>query len=98
MARILPDGWKALHLSGGARREIETLVQFEAGLPDEYTVDHSVHWTRLRQGFSVFGEMDFVVVSPSGRAAAIEQKAGALEETDDGLTKTYSGNSKNVAI
>jgi hypothetical protein len=98
MARILPDGWKALHLSGGARREIETLAQLEAALPDDYTVYHSVHWTRLRQGFSVFGEMDFVVVSPSGRVAAIEQKAGALEETDDGLTKTYSGKSKNVAV
>ncbi|CAD6559596.1 hypothetical protein LMG27952_06909 [Paraburkholderia hiiakae] len=97
MARILPDGWKALRATGGAAREIETLEQLETGLPDGYTVYHSVHWTRLANGFSVFGELDFVVVSPSGRIMAIEQKAGSLEETAEGLAKTYSGKPKSVA-
>lgn len=97
MARILPDGWRALHATGGAAREIETLAQLETGLPDGYTVYHSVHWTRLAKGVSVFGELDFVVVSPAGRVMAIEQKAGSLEETASGLMKTYSGKPKSVA-
>jgi len=97
MACILPDGWKTLRAVGGAAREIETLEQLETGLPNGYTVYHSVHWTRIAKGFSVFGELDFVVVSPSGRVMAIEQKAGSLEETAEGLVKTYSGKPKSVA-
>ena len=82
MARILPDGWKALRLSGGARREIETLAQLEVGLPDDYTVYHSVHWTRLRQGFSVFGEMDFVEsVLPDGSWRLSKRRARSKKRT-----------------
>ncbi|NIE64473.1 nuclease-related domain-containing protein [Burkholderia sp. Ax-1719] len=96
MARILPDGWKALRTAGGAARELETLEQLETGLPDDYTVYHSVHWTRLAKGLSVFGDLDFVVVSPSGRIMAIGQKAGCLEEITERLAKTYSGKPKSV--
>ena len=49
--------------------------------PNDYTVYHGVHWTRIDEGFSVFGEADFVVVAPSGRVLVIEQKAGFLRET-----------------
>jgi hypothetical protein len=50
-----------------------------------------VHWTRLDNGHSVFGEVDFIVVGPQGQAVLIEQKNGALEETPDGLVKHYAG-------
>lgn len=46
MARILPDGWRELAVTGAAQREIETLAQL-ADLPDQYTVFHAVHWTTL---------------------------------------------------
>ncbi len=39
----------------------------------------------------MFGEADFVVVNRSGQAVIVEQKAGALEETDAGLAKRYTG-------
>jgi hypothetical protein len=97
MARIVPDDWKNLEATGAAARERETLSLLEK-LPDDYTVYHGVHWTRINEGFSVFGEADFVVVAPSGRVLMIEMKAGFLRETSAGLVKVYLQKERNVAI
>ncbi|MDR5775741.1 MULTISPECIES: ATP-binding domain-containing protein [unclassified Caballeronia] len=97
MARIVPDDWKNLEATGAAARELETLALLEK-LPEDYTVYHGVHWTRVNEGFSVFGEADFVVVAPSGRVLMIEQKAGFLRETSAGLVKVYLQKERNVAI
>lgn len=97
MARIFPAGWGDRSVSASAQREIETLAQLQDGLPDTYSVYHGVHWTQLNKGFSIFGEADFVVVSPSGRVLVIEQKSGFLEETPLGLAKIYLGKSKSVS-
>jgi len=97
MARIVPDDWKNLEATGAAARELETLALLEK-LPDDYTVYHGVHWTRINEGFSVFGEADFVVVAPSGRVLMIEMKAGFLRETGAGLVKVYLQKERNVAI
>ena len=67
MAKIFPAGWNHIAVTGAAVREIETLEILRAELPDHYSVYRGVHWTRLRSGFSIFGEADFIVVSPSGR-------------------------------
>jgi hypothetical protein len=96
MATILPDGWQALPASASLQREIQTLHQLDRGLPAAYTVLHGVHWTRLQEGHQVFGEVDFVVVGPSGRVLLIEQKSGFLDETPEGLAKTYGERDKNV--
>ena len=97
MAEIFPSGWNDVAVSGAAQREIETLRVLHNGLPNAYTVYHGVHWTQLNKGFALFGEADFVVVSPSGRVLVIEQKSGMLEETSEGLVKLYLGKSKRVA-
>jgi hypothetical protein len=97
MARIVPDDWKNLEATGAAARELETLALLDK-LPDDYTVYHGVHWTRINEGFSVFGEADFVVVAPSGRVLMIEMKAGFLRETGAGLVKVYLQKERNVAI
>jgi hypothetical protein len=96
MAKILPDGWRALEVTGAAVREIETLGELEAGLPNDYTVYHAVHWTHLEHGFSVYGEIDFVVVDPAGNLLLIEQKSGFLQETPEGLVKRYAEKQKSV--
>ncbi|KVE32633.1 ATP-binding domain-containing protein [Burkholderia sp. TSV86] len=98
MARIIPDDWKHLAAAGAAERERETLAILERTLPDAYTIYHGVHWTRADQNFSVFGEADFVVVSPAGRIMLIEQKAGFLRETPKGLVKVYLQTERNVSI
>lgn len=89
MARIIPDGWRELAVTGAARREIETLTLLADGLPEGLTVYHGVHWTSLEQGCSVFGDIDFAVVGPGGDVLLIEQKSGFLEETPEGLVKRY---------
>ena len=96
MPQILPSGWRELAVTGAAAREIETLNLFAARLPDALTVYHGVHWTRLEDGFSVYGEIDFIIVAPNGRMLLIEQKAGFLSETPDGLIKNYPGRSEHV--
>ena len=96
MARILPDGWEALEASGAASFEIATLRRLAGELPDDYTVFHGVHWTRLDHGYSVYGEIDFLVLGPHGQVVLIEQKSGPLEETPEGLVKRYPLKTKNV--
>ncbi|MEO8936422.1 MAG: ATP-binding domain-containing protein [Burkholderiaceae bacterium] len=96
MARIIPDGWEALDFNGSALREIETL-RLLATLPDDCTVMHGVHWTRIEHGCSVYGEIDFIVIAPNGRVLLIEQKSGLLDETPDGLVKAYGALKKRVA-
>jgi hypothetical protein len=98
VARVVPSDWRTVEAAGAAQRERETLALLEAGLPDELTVLHGVHRTRVDRGTAVFSEIDFVVVSPSARILLIEQKSGFLTETADGLVKTYSGKDKLVAV
>ncbi|MCP5267479.1 MAG: ATP-binding domain-containing protein [Zoogloeaceae bacterium] len=96
MAHIIPDGWRELATTGAAQRETETLTLLAAALPDDYTVYHAVHWTNLERGYSVFGEIDFIVMNRAGNLLVIEQKSGFLDETPEGLVKRYPGRSKSV--
>ena len=96
MARIIPDGWEALEASGAASFEIATLRRLAGALPDDYTVFHGVHWTRLDHGYSVYGEIDFLVLGPLGQVVLIEQKNGSLEETAEGLVKRYPLKVKSI--
>ena len=98
MAKIFPSDWRSLEATGAAQREIETLAFLERALPDAYTVYHGVHWTRVGSGFSMFGEIDFVVMNPAGAMLLIEQKSGFLQETAEGLVKAYGPQQKKVAV
>jgi hypothetical protein len=104
MARIVPDGWREFESSSvaaaagpaGAQRHHETLALLAQSLPDDYAVYHAVHWTNVERGWSVFGEIDFVVVNRAGDMLLIEQKTGFLEEGPDGLLKRERGRIRNV--
>ena len=98
MAHIHPTGWQEMSVTGTAAREIETLTYLEATLADlPYRVYHGVHWTNVEKGFSVYGEIDFILVAPNGRVLLIEQKSGFLSETPDGLVRNYEGKPRKVA-
>jgi hypothetical protein len=97
MAHIHPTGWREMSVTGTAAREIETLAYLEAELADApYSIYHGVHWTNVEHGFSAYGEIDFIIVAPSGRVLLIEQKSGFLTETPGGLVKHYRGKPRNV--
>ncbi|MFZ4538958.1 ATP-binding domain-containing protein [Propionivibrio sp.] len=98
MAKVVPEGWREMSAVGAAQRELETLAVLAAGLPDDYTVYHGVHWTRIQHGFALVGEIDFAVVSPAGKLLLIEQKSGFLAETPEGLVKVYAAKEKSVAF
>lgn len=87
MARIIPSGWRELRATGAAERELETLALLADALPDSCTVYHGVHWTQIEHGLSAFGEIDFIIVAPSGRMLVIEQKSGVLEEGSAGMAQ-----------
>ncbi|HWW70411.1 MAG TPA: ATP-binding domain-containing protein [Duganella sp.] len=97
MAHLHPTGWREMAVTGTAAREIGTLAYLESTLADTpYRVYHGVHWTNVENGFSAFGEIDFIVVAPSGRVLLIEQKSGFLNETGEGLVRNYEGKPRKV--
>ena len=99
MAKAYPDGWRTLAATGAAARELQTLGELADGLPDGYTIYHGVHWTRVeRNNFAIVGEIDFAIVGPTGKLLLIEQKAGLLMETADGLKKSYADKEKSVPV
>lgn len=65
-------------------------------LPHDYTVFHGIHWSREYVKWPHFGEVDFVIVNPSGDVLLIEQNGGPLAETDAGLVKRNDEGEKNV--
>ncbi len=84
-------------VTGTAAREIETLAYLDARLAaDPYRIYHGVHWTNVEKGFSAYGEIDFILVAPSGRVLLIEQKSGFLSETPEGLVKNFEGKPRKV--
>lgn len=98
MARIIPSGWREMRATGSAERELETLALLADALPDSCTVYHGVHWTQIEHGLSAFGEIDFIIVAPSGRMLVIEQKSGVLEEGREGIAKVYAGKAKKIPV
>jgi hypothetical protein len=96
MAKVLPDGWRELAVTGAAVREVETLGELATGLDETYTIYHGVHWTRVERGHAIVGEIDFAIVGPTGKLLLIEQKTGPLIETPDGLAKNYGSKEKEV--
>jgi hypothetical protein len=97
MAKVFPSGWREVNPLADIGRELETLELLGNSLDDSYTVYHGVHWTNVEsKNYAIYGEIDFAVVSPSGKLLLIEQKTGYLDETDDGLEKKYAEKSKNV--
>lgn len=100
MARIHPHGWQELaaDLDGGdspaplgLQRELDTLRRLAAALPDSFTIYHGVHWTHLAGPHTVIDDIDFVIVGPTGHLLLIEQVAGFLSETPEGLLRKRAG-------
>ncbi|MEZ5659813.1 MAG: ATP-binding domain-containing protein [Burkholderiaceae bacterium] len=98
MARILPEDWRHQAEPGARTRLIETLQRLEAGLPDDFTVFHGVHWSRPDTAIAQLADVDFVVLAPSGRLLLIEQKAGLLDESDRALSKRRHGQRVRISV
>ncbi len=95
MAHIVPADVSPVEEAGVNSRELETLSLLRRQLSQDYTVFHSVHWSRSYEKYTVFGEVDFVVVNGTGDILLIEQKNGRLDEIDGELVKSYGDQRKN---
>ena len=96
MARLIPSDITRLSLAGSDNPELETLAYLRDKLPDDYTIFHGVHWANSSAYGTRFGEIDFVIVNQSGDLLVIEQKNGRVEETSQGLTKSYGNQKKSL--
>ena len=96
MAKIYPSDLPGLDTSEIKSAELDTLRKLQAELPAEYSVFHSVHWSRAYEKNTVYGEIDFIIMNNTGKVLVIEQKNGMLEETPDGLVKSYGLTKKVV--
>ena len=58
----------------GAKAELRVLDILEQGLDCSYDIFHGVDWSTIYRGDQRFGEIDVVVVSPSGHVLLMEVK------------------------
>lgn len=92
MARGFPSDFGRLYQEGAQLQELETFERLVRELPADFGVFYSRVWTVVSGSKRLFGEIDFVVVAPSGRTLFIEQKSGALEhDAQNRLIKRYPG-------
>jgi len=89
MAKIFPSEIPGPRDDLSKLNERSTLLTLRDGLTGDYSVYHSVHWSKANPRSTTFGEIDFVVVNKEGSILVIEQKNGPLEETPQGLEKSY---------
>lgn len=82
----------------GIAREAETLQLLRKALPDSYTLFHSTHIAWMDRRHLKSREADFLLVNRAGQVLMVEQKTGRLEETAQGLSKTYSSGTKSVVV
>ena len=99
MARLHPNLHRQAYDTFGARAELRVLDILEQGLDGSYDIFHGVDWSTMYRGDQRFGEIDVVVVSPSGHVLLMEVKSGELELTDGKLYKVYENGrrTKDVA-
>src|SRR5690554_885407 len=66
MAQICPQLDDVTPLHGGLQRERDVIERLQLGLPDAYCVVHSAGWHSVRDGHDHYGEIDVVVIAPTG--------------------------------
>jgi hypothetical protein len=83
-------------LNTGEYAELELLQTLERGLPDAYTLFHSVDWSRGIGAQEQHGEIDIVIINQAGDVLLIEVKSGDVDFTSEGIFKTYGAHVKNI--
>lgn len=82
-AKVYPTDTSELALDGAQARERDVLLQLQSDLPDNYTIYHGIHWSRIEHGLTVTGRIQFLVLGPSGIVYCILMKTG-LMKLDEG--------------
>lgn len=96
MAKLTPNQLPSLREDGGLFRELDVLERLRIGLPDGYEIFHEVTWHTIHEGKDRHGEVDIVVLSPSGNLLLMEVKAGQVLLREGGLFKRYGQQERDV--
>jgi len=95
MAQLSP-GIPTHRTDAGLARELAVLEDLCACLPEGFEVFHSVGWHSLVDGHDRHGEIDLVVLAPTGNILLIEVKAGDVILRDGQILKLYRDNEHDV--
>lgn len=96
MAKLTPSQLPTLREDAGLFRELNVLDSLRLGLPDGYEIFHEVTWHTVHNGNDRHGEVDIVVLNPSGNVLLMEVKAGQVLLREGGLFKRYGKQEKDV--
>jgi len=97
MAALIPSQLPSLREDGGLFRELDVLERLRLCLPDGFEIFHEVTWHTIHEGLDRHGEIDIVVLSPSGDMLLMEVKAGQVLLREGGIFKRYGQQEKDVA-
>lgn len=89
MAKLNPSQLPSVREDGGLYRELDVLERLRSGLPDGYEIFHEVTWHSVHEGVDRHGEVDIVVLSPSGNMLLMEVKAGQVLLREGEFFKRY---------
>ncbi|MDN3987945.1 nuclease-related domain-containing DEAD/DEAH box helicase [Zwartia vadi] len=95
MAVLYPSLPPAIPVTG-LQRELDVLRVLERSLSEGYEIFYSVPWHTVHEGRDRHGEIDLVVLGPTGNILLLEIKSGAVELTDGVMYKMYKEGSKDV--
>ena len=89
MATLSPS-LNAIRQDTGLYRELDVLERLQESLPAGYDIFHSVAWHSVKNGQNRHGEIDIVVLGPTGHLLLMEIKFGGVQLRDGELFKLYS--------
>lgn len=96
MAILNPSTLPSSRHSGGRYRELDTLRRLQESLPDGYEIFHNVSLSSMHDGLERYGEIDIIVMAPSGSLLLMEVKAGAVSVRDGEIYKLYADKEHDV--
>ncbi len=96
MAQLIPSQLPSLRTDGGLFRELDVLERLRLGLPDAFEIFHEVTWHSVHESIDRHGEIDIVVLSPSGNMLLMEVKAGQVILRKGEIFKRYGQQEKDV--
>ena len=95
MATLSPS-LNAIRQDTGLYRELDVLERLQESLPAGYDIFHSVAWHSVENGQDRHGEIDIVVLGPTGHLLLMEIKSGGVQLRNDELFKLYSSREHDV--
>jgi hypothetical protein len=98
MANLHPVFPLQISHTGGAQCERAILELLQQGLPPGFDLFHNIAWSVVAEGAQQIGEVDIVVVAPSGHILLLEIKAGDVVETPQKLLKKYGSTVKDIGL